>query len=1723
MVATAQVALPLLRGTVEGARCDECPFSINGRAARPVCSEHPEHPAWILVGEGPGSTEVVLNRPFVGPSGQVVDKILAKIGRPRNEIFVGNATLCVDGATNVRLADGSLRRIDQLVSQRYGGLIQSIAPDGSVVARRVVGWFRNQRGPREMHDVSFRWAQRTGGSGRVHTVMTEDHPILTPEGWLAAAGVSGGLIATGDLAPTGVALDIAVGTLLGDGMLHRGSLIVRHAEDQREYLEAKGAALGGLGIGWFESAPGKNQVQRQYGFRTKAGSWGHAFEDKFYLARTKRIPIKLLEDAGLLAFAIWYLDDGSMKQRPPRSPDAEICGVGFVEDELRAAAAVLERKHGIHTTVRNGRIRFGVEATAKFSRAIARFVPPSMAYKLRPEDRGQFDPAVFATIPATPFFDVAQSTCVSPRRKRESSAVYCLEVEGTHNFITPAAVVHNCQPPRGSPDHMRELAAKACKPRLDRELAQWPGIPVLTLGAVAARALIPQATLDAVDPPTVPKSKKRSQKERQRAEARALAREVRLRVKAIDKIAKARLKAKIKVRREQLIEQYTQRSKSEPFRKRPPRPTIRQLDTMIKEQREMSQMKLAADREAVVEYANNAKERELAAQFEAAHPKRKKPPKPKKIKITDIMGTCFDVDVDGSGVRPLIPAIHPAALLRGGGATIGGTHTPDLAFVNLVYDAGKVNALARGDDVRLTVNIETEISDEERTWQLLRDIVYEGIAEGEIALDLETYVDDVERHHALMAYVAKIKAIGLATTQRAVSLLWGKIPPWAQVFVALVLAHPRVTKTFHNGIYDRTVLAANGFVIDGPWEDTLLAHHAAFPGCAHRLQVVASQFFATAPWKCLRRDVEVLLPDRSTTNIRDFVRKRLPEVLSLENGQIVSKRVIGWHEVHVPGQEWVSIRTTRCDKKYTRGLVVTPDHRVMTQRGLVEAAQLVPGDDHIAIDEPEFSEDQISVVVGTLLGDSSLFVSRAFHKCPWDATRASVRGGHTNLGLRDCKVAALPLGTVCATEPAALRQSNDTTINAAEFFHYGTKWAFQYMKLAKLVYDENWRRRIKPEALAVLGRRGLAMLYMDDGTLRQDGAYVGVGFATNGFLDEDVELFAQWIRERYGAASIYRSAGPYCQLSAAASRNMLEDLRGYIHPSCRYKTIYDDVYREVQPGDDVHRIPVVSVDSVIRDEKRPALFDYRYCLSVEDTKLFYTNYGLVSNSEFRNAEETPDSLTIYNAKDTGATHALRPQLQFWVERTKTEKIYALDKKMAEIASKMHLAGMPVSRGENTELLQTFSKNVAEARRAVESIADDPKLHEKLLHYLALQQAQKRRKNDSEVLNDRYQQRLSEIRYDTKWKWKIGAGKHIAALLQALGVALHQVTATGQISTKKDVLEALANVPVVRDILSFRENDKLFSTFCWLMFDRFDSSGSLIQHGYADENDRVHPIWVIHKITGRWASSEPVVSNVPKEKFKKLDDGTKKSIRPNLRKQVVAPEGRVFCGFDFAQLEARIIALISGDPFLCQVFAEGRDIHTECARVVFSMFDTLPKYEQKQARDVTKNFEYGAFYGGSTDTLWKTVLKAGHNVKLVDVAKAVALLMHRMPGVVAWQRNSVAEASRPPFEIRDFLLGRRRTFPMGQVEATEAMNFGVQAAGASIMNTAMARMDVVLAEYKEAFAIAQIHDAAVFECWEDDAPKLAEDVTRYCTQQYERDGRSIPFPVEVRVGKTWADV
>ncbi|MDO5758920.1 MAG: UdgX family uracil-DNA binding protein [Rhodobacterales bacterium] len=69
--------------------CTRCP--LHCMATQAVCGEGPHRAALMVVGEQPGDSEDLAGRPFVGPAGQVFDKVAAEAGLDRSKVYVTNA------------------------------------------------------------------------------------------------------------------------------------------------------------------------------------------------------------------------------------------------------------------------------------------------------------------------------------------------------------------------------------------------------------------------------------------------------------------------------------------------------------------------------------------------------------------------------------------------------------------------------------------------------------------------------------------------------------------------------------------------------------------------------------------------------------------------------------------------------------------------------------------------------------------------------------------------------------------------------------------------------------------------------------------------------------------------------------------------------------------------------------------------------------------------------------------------------------------------------------------------------------------------------------------------------------------------------------------------------------------------------------------------------------------------------------------------------------------------------------------------------------------------------------------------------------------------------------------------------------------------------------------------------------------------------------------------
>lgn len=72
--------------------CDACRLCDERRSAVP--GEGRRDADIMLIGEGPGEQEDLSGRPFVGPAGQLLDKMLNAIGLKREDVFICNVVKC---------------------------------------------------------------------------------------------------------------------------------------------------------------------------------------------------------------------------------------------------------------------------------------------------------------------------------------------------------------------------------------------------------------------------------------------------------------------------------------------------------------------------------------------------------------------------------------------------------------------------------------------------------------------------------------------------------------------------------------------------------------------------------------------------------------------------------------------------------------------------------------------------------------------------------------------------------------------------------------------------------------------------------------------------------------------------------------------------------------------------------------------------------------------------------------------------------------------------------------------------------------------------------------------------------------------------------------------------------------------------------------------------------------------------------------------------------------------------------------------------------------------------------------------------------------------------------------------------------------------------------------------------------------------------------------------
>lgn len=297
----------------------------------------------------------------------------------------------------------------------------------------------------------------------------------------------------------------------------------------------------------------------------------------------------------------------------------------------------------------------------------------------------------------------------------------------------------------------------------------------------------------------------------------------------------------------------------------------------------------------------------------------------------------------------------------------------------------------------------------------------------------------------------------------------------------------------------------------------------------------------------------------------------------------------------------------------------------------------------------------------------------------------------------------------------------------------------------------------------------------------------------------------------------------------------------------------------------------------------------------------------------------------------------------------------------------------------------------------------------------------------------------------------------------------------------------------RAILGFRKSKK--------QIDYLDALSGL---------DRVHPSWSPGRAkTGRWASQWPNLMNIPRDKVAK--DGTIKV--KGLRDCFCAAQGNALVEADFSALEARIVALISGDETLLQWFTDGVDIHRRTASLMFGIPEASVGSD---LREQAKTTRYAFQYGAAPETAWRNAVVEFPKLTLMAVMQLFRKLRELHPAIVAYHATALKQAREDDY-VEDPLSGRRYFFH-GSVDPNQVYNLPIQTFGSELINRAMLRLRKLLPSDA---LVLQVHDSLVTEGPDPDA--LALLMKQEMERPVEIAGKVLPFPVDVKVGSNWGEM
>ena len=325
------------------------------------------------------------------------------------------------------------------------------------------------------------------------------------------------------------------------------------------------------------------------------------------------------------------------------------------------------------------------------------------------------------------------------------------------------------------------------------------------------------------------------------------------------------------------------------------------------------------------------------------------------------------------------------------------------------------------------------------------------------------------------------------------------------------------------------------------------------------------------------------------------------------------------------------------------------------------------------------------------------------------------------------------------------------------------------------------------------------------------------------------------------------------------------------------------------------------------------------------------------------------------------------------------------------------------------------------------------------------------------------------------------------------------TKTGQYVTSEEVLQQLKNKhEIVADILEHRGLKKLIGTY-------IDALPKLINprtgHIHTSFNQTI-------TATGRLSSSDPNLQNIPI----RGEDGKE------IRKAFIPEPGCLFFSADYSQIELRVMAHLSQDPQMIEVFREGKDLHAATAANIYKKpIEEVTRDERTKSKRANFGIIYGITIFGLAERL---------DIPREEAKMLIDGYFQTFPQVHDYMEQSKETARQQGYVTT--LFGRRRYLPdinsansvvRGFAERN-AINAPIQGTAADIIKVAMIHIfQRFKAEGIRSKMILQVHDELNFSVYPEEKEKVERIVIEEMQNAFQMQ---VPLVADSGFGDNWLE-